>query len=150
MFYNYYSYSLYYYTQYHNNYAVNRRKGVRNIEKESLLIDTKPSAIILVPHVFLMLFLIGFFTIIKPILNLLSTNIRITTKRISAKTGILNVVSMDSPISKITGVKVTQSILGKFFNYGTICINVMNVWYYFDYIPDPEKIKEIIMEQVKE
>ncbi len=121
------------------------RKECITTEKESLLIDTKPSAVILIPHICLMFFMVGFFTIWKPLFNMISTDIRITTKRISAKTGIFKVISMDSPINKVTSIKITQSFFGKIFNYGTICINVMNAWYYFDYIPDPEKIKEIIM-----
>ncbi len=132
--------------QYLNNYSVNLMEGVSGMKDESLLIDTKPSAVILLPHIILMLFFVGFITIWKPLFSLISTNIRITTKKITAKKGIISVECMDSPLSKITSVKISQNLFGKIFNYGSIYINVMDSMYVFDYIPDVEKIKNLIME----
>ncbi len=134
--------------QYLNNYSVNLMKGVGDVKEENLLIDTKPSAVILLPHFILMLFLVGFFTIWKPLFSLISTNIRVTTKRITAKKGIVNVECMDSPLKKITSVKTSQSLFGKIFNYGSIYISVMDSMYVFDYISDVEKIKNLIMENI--
>lgn len=118
------------------------------MEQEALLIDTKPSAVILIPHLCLMLIFIGFITIWKPLFGMISTTLRVTTKRVSAKKGIIHTENMDSPLSKVTSVKVTQGILGKVFNYGTIIIGTANGDYSFDYIPDADNIKNIIMKNI--
>lgn len=116
------------------------------MKDETLLIDTKPSAVILLPHIILIFFLVGFITIWKPLFSLISTNIRVTTKRITAKKGIVSVECMDSPLNKITSVKISQNLFGKIFNYGSIYINTMDSMYAFDYIPEVEKIKSLIIE----
>ena len=51
---------------------------------------------------------------------------------------------MDSRIEQITSVKVTQSLIGKIFRYGTININTAGGNYEFNYIPNPEKIRTVI------
>ena len=115
------------------------------MENENLLIEVKPSAVILIPHFCLMLLAVGFFTIWKPLFRMISTNIRVTNKRVSAKKGIVKTESLDSRIDKVTSVKVEQKLFGKIFNYGTIYINTMNGDYSFDYIPNVEQVRDIII-----
>ena len=43
------------------------------MENENLLIEVKPSAVILIPHFCLMLLAVGFFTIWKPLFRMMDT-----------------------------------------------------------------------------
>lgn len=116
------------------------------MKDEALLIDTKPSGVILVPHLCMLIIIVGFFTVWKPLKSFLGTNLRVTTKRVTGKNGIVKTESLDSPITKVTSVKVEQSLFGKILNYGTIYINTPAGNFEFNYIPDVEKIKDIIIE----
>ena len=51
---------------------------------------------------------------------------------------------MDSPINQITSVKVTQGLIGKIFNYGTVNINTASGEYEFNYMANPEDIRKTI------
>lgn len=115
------------------------------MEKESLLAEVKPKAIILIPHIILIFFWIGLITIWKPLFAILGTQIRITNTRLSAKKGVIHTEEMESALNKVTSVKVSQNIFGKIFNYGTIFVNTAGGNYKFDYIPNPKHIKELIM-----
>ena len=114
------------------------------MDNENLLLDTKPSFIAVVPHIFLMFIFIGFITIWKPLAAVLTTKLRITNLRVEGKTGLITTNSMDSPINQITSVKVTQGLLGKILNYGTLNINTAGGNYSFGYMPDPENTRKII------
>ena len=115
------------------------------MENENLLMEVKPSAVVLIPHFCLMLVFVGFITIWKPLFGIISTNIRVTNKRVSAKKGIIKTESLDSPIDKITSVKVEQKLFGKIFNYGTIYINTASGDYTFEYIPNVEQLRDVII-----
>jgi len=115
------------------------------MKNESLLVEVKPSAVILIPHFCLMILFVGFITIWKPLFKMISTNIRVTNKRVSAKKGIIKTESLDSPIDKITSVKVQQNFFGKIFNYGTLYINTASGDYTFEYIPNADNVKDIII-----
>lgn len=115
------------------------------MENENLLMEVKPSAVILIPHFCLIFLMVGLFTIWKPLFRMISTNIRVTNKRVSAKKGIVKTESLDSPIDKITSVKVEQKLFGKIFNYGTIYINTASGDYTFEYIPNVEQLRDVII-----
>lgn len=116
------------------------------MKNEELLIDTQPSGVVLIPHVCLIFFVVGLVTIWRPLFAKMSTHLKITTKRVSAKKGIIKVESLDSPINKITSVKVTQGLFGKILNYGTIHINTPSGDFCLDYIPDVEKVRDAIIQ----
>lgn len=80
---------------------------------------------------------------------MISTNIRITTKKISAKKGIVKAECLECPIKQVTGVKINQGLFGKIFNYGTLVITTASNTFEFDYIPEAEKVKDIILQNIK-
>lgn len=47
----------------------------------------------------------------------------ITNKRIIIKTGFVNRNSIDIPLSRVAGVNLNQSVVGRIFNFGSISIN---------------------------
>ena len=101
----------------------------------------------LIAHGLLCFVAIGFFTIWGPLNAKLSCKLSHNGKRVRGEIGILKKTSMDSPISKITSIKVTQGILGRMLNYGTISINLSGDAsdYVFDYIDNPNDFKNSLM-----
>ncbi|AQW92955.1 PH domain-containing protein [Elizabethkingia anophelis] len=78
---------------------------------------------------------IGFFKIISlgltvllykgvvRILQLRSTKIFVTKKYLIITTGIINKTTVDISLYRIEGKKVYQSLLGRIFNYGRVCVS---------------------------
>lgn len=112
--------------------------------EEKTLYSAHPSGAALIPHFLLMCVGIGFFTIWKPLFQIMSTRICVTNKRVEGKKGIIHTETMDSPISQITSVKATQGLFGKMCNFGTIIINTASGMYVFEYISNPEEVRRII------
>lgn len=102
----------------------------------------------IIPDVLMMFVFIGFITIWGKIAKIKSTKLIITDKTISATSGILKNNSLDSPLNKITSIKVEQSILGKIFKYGTIHINTPAGFYSFECIDNPEQVKDFILSKI--
>lgn len=112
--------------------------------EENVILETKPTWIIIIPHLIAMCIVIGIITIWKPIIAILTTKLKVTDKRIEGKIGLLRTEKMDSRIGQVTSVKVTQGIMGKILNYGTININTASGIYEFRYIPRPESVRNAI------
>lgn len=53
---------------------------------------------------------------------ILSTKITITDKRIILLSGFINTVHSEIPIDKVSGITISEPLLGKIFHYGTIII----------------------------
>lgn len=112
--------------------------------EEKVILEVKPTWIIIVPHLIAMCIIIGLITIWKPIIAVLTTKLKITDKRIEGKIGLIKTEKMDSRIGQVTSVKVTQGITGKILNYGTVYINTASGNYEFRYIPSPERVRMAI------
>lgn len=112
--------------------------------EEEVVLESKPTWIILVPHLIAMCIIIGIFTIWKPLIAILTTRLVITSKRVEGKTGLINTEKMDSRTGQITSVKVTQGLIGRLCNYGTVNVNTAGGSYQFNYMPNPEKIRKTI------
>lgn len=111
---------------------------------DKVLLSEKPTWIVIVPHLIAMCFIVGIFTIWKPLIAILTTRLTITNRRVEGKIGLIKTERMDSRIEQITSVKVTQGLIGKMFNYGTISINTAGGNYNFNYMSNPEKIRKAI------
>lgn len=103
----------------------------------------------LIPQIILCLFFVGFFTIWGKITKIKTTKLIITDKTISGKSGLLKSASLDSPINKITSIKVEQGLFGKLFNYGNLYINTPAGFYTFECLDNPNKIKDFIMNKMQ-
>lgn len=117
-------------------------------KEENIVYQCKVHWAILVPHIILMLILIGFVTIIPAIITMFTTELVITNKKISGKLGLLNTKAMDSPLNKIQNVKVEQNIFGKIFNYGNIDITTASGSYNFKGIARPDSFKNALNQQI--
>ena len=103
----------------------------------------------IIPDCCMFFIIIGFFTIWKKIFKILTTKLEVTDDFVSGKIGLLHTEKMESPISKISSVKVEQSLWGKMLNYGNIYINTPAGQYTFDCIAEPDKFKDYLMSKMK-
>jgi uncharacterized membrane protein YdbT with pleckstrin-like domain len=78
--------------------------------------------IIYVPHVILMFVLIGFVTILAPVIARWTTEMVITNKRVIIKRGLISRQTIEMNIPKIESINVEQSIFGRMLGYGTVVV----------------------------
>lgn len=72
----------------------------------------------------------------------------LTNKRIIEKSGILQRDSNELVLHKIEGVNLSQSILGRLLNFGTVIVTTGEVTNEYAYIKSPMKFKMRINEQI--
>jgi uncharacterized membrane protein YdbT with pleckstrin-like domain len=65
---------------------------------------------------------LGLFVLIVACFSYITTEFALTDRRIIAKVGILNQHSIEVMINKIESIRVSQPILGRILNYGTIIV----------------------------
>lgn len=75
---------------------------------------------IFVPHLFLMLFLVGMVTVFFAAARRASTEIAVTNRRVIIKTGLASRKTLEMNLGKVETLSVNQSVLGRLFGYGTI------------------------------
>lgn len=102
----------------------------------------------LVVDFFAMIILVGFYWFVRDIINYITTQLIITNKKVSGKTGLINTNELDSPLNKINSVQVQQNLFGKIFNYGTINITTSSSSFSFKFISKPNEFKKILNNQI--
>jgi uncharacterized membrane protein YdbT with pleckstrin-like domain len=115
---------------------------------EKVVYSAKVHWVTLIPHIFLMVVFIGFITLIPAIVRMFMTELVITNKKISGKTGLFKTMSMDSPLNKIQSIKVKQDIIGKILGYGDIIVTTASGEYNFKGIGKPNDFKHILNTQI--
>ena len=80
---------------------------------------------------------------LKVIINIKSTELAVTNKKVVAKTGFIKRTSFELVLKKVEAMSVDQSVLGRIFGFGTICIsgtggNVVNI----PFIKSPVRFKQ--------
>ena len=110
--------------------------------------ESKTSWFALVPDILLCCIIIGFFTFWIKIIKILTTQLSIDEKMVSGKVGILKIQTLDSPINKVTSVKIEQSIFGRIFNYGNVCINTAAGQFLFQCQSKPKEIKKYLIDRM--
>lgn len=93
--------------------------------------------------------LIGPFLFIRDLVYFFTTKLTITEKRVTGHTGLVHTSDLDSPLNKITGVRVGQGLFGKIFNYGTIRITTASTALEFRYISNPNKFRAALNNQIE-
>lgn len=109
---------------------------------------TKTSWVAIVPDLLLICLIIGLFTIWKKLIKILTTKLEVTGKTVSGKTGLIHTQTLDSPISKVTSVKVEQGLFGKILNYGNIYINTPAGNFQFGCISKPNEFKDYLLSKM--
>lgn len=115
---------------------------------EKIVYSAKVHWVTLIPHIILMVVFIGFITLIPAIVRLFMTELVITNKKISGKTGLFKTISMDSPLNKIQNTKVKQNIIEKILGYGDIMVTTASGVYNFKGIGKPNDFKNMLNSQI--
>ncbi|PJE02771.1 MAG: hypothetical protein CK427_06850 [Leptospira sp.] len=92
------------------------------LNDENVRYKAKISFYAFVPHILLMFIIIGFITIIKPLISYLTTEIGVTNKRFIFKTGLISRDSLELNLSKVENVRINQSFVGRILGYGDVTI----------------------------
>lgn len=82
------------------------------------------------------------------LLNNLNTKIYLKYKQISIETGLLSKQVQDISINKLEGIVVTQNIMGKLFNFGSLIISTGGIHCNY-YISNPMELRDKIIDQLK-
>ncbi len=75
-----------------------------------------------VPHVILMFVLVGFVTILIPLIRQWTTEIVATNKRVIGKEGLISRRTLEMNLVKVETIGVDQGIIGRIFDFGTIVV----------------------------
>ena len=70
----------------------------------------------------LLLFLFGLLYLLSVAVIYFTTEFAVTDKRVIAKTGFLQRRSLELLLTKVESIGVTQPLIGRLFNYGTIVV----------------------------
>src|SRR5450830_1457170 len=84
--------------------------------------------------------------ILSAIINIVTTELAVTNKKIIGKTGFIRRESIDMPLSKLESVTVDQGIVGRIFGYGRVSIrgiggNRVSI----PYIKNPMEFRRTVM-----
>jgi len=82
------------------------------------------------------------------LLNNLNTKIYLRYKQLSIETGGLSKQVQDISINKLEGIVVTQNIIGKLFNFGSLIISTGGIHCNY-YISNPMELRDKIINQLK-
>lgn len=121
--------------------------------------------IFLEPAIFMVIFLLAFFanssliaglffwlTILVGIVSFItysSSEFGVTNKRVLIKTGFIRRHSIETLLTKVEGIIIDQSILGRIFGYGTIVINgVGGTKERFQTIDKPFEFRKIVQGEI--
>lgn len=115
---------------------------------ENIVYRGEISRATLIPHILLMMLIIGIITIWKPIIHILTTELCITNKKVIGKTGVFKIKTLDSPLNKINNFSIEQGLVGRLLKYGTVRIDTSSGMYEFKYIHDPDKFKRKLTDQI--
>ncbi len=73
----------------------------------------------------------------------------VTNKRIILKKGIFNVEALEIILTKVEGVHIEQSFLGRLMNYGTVVVTTGEVINRFEYVAYPAQFSNSVHEVVQ-
>ena len=77
-----------------------------------------------------------------------TTKLSFNDKKIFGKTGIIKIISLESPINKINDIFIKQSLLGLIFNYSTIIVSTSSNRYRFEYIKNSQILRTKLLELI--
>jgi uncharacterized membrane protein YdbT with pleckstrin-like domain len=93
-----------------------------------------------------MIFFLGVPIAILQLLEFMRNSVKLGEKSAVLSLGVFSTTVTEVPYAKINSVSITQSVLGKALNYGTVVINTGNdvTGFKFKAIQDPSKLKALL------
>jgi uncharacterized membrane protein YdbT with pleckstrin-like domain len=99
----------------------------------------------------LILFLLCGVKLVNRIIYFVTSEYGITSKRVLGKTGFIHRNSKDIVLNKVEAVSLSQNVLGRLLNYGTIEVTgTGGTEESLQFIPDPLAFRNRIQEQLSE
>lgn len=110
---------------------------------ENVTYEAKLHWFIFVPHVILMAILIGFITIISPVIAWFTTEMVLTNRRIIMKKGLISRYTFEMSFAKVETIQIDQGIIGRLFGYGSVTVvGTGGSKACFAYIADPLEFRK--------
>ncbi len=72
--------------------------------------------------ILLLMWVIGILLIVSAVLNVMTTELALTNKRVIAKFGFIRRQTIELNINRIESISVNQGFWGRIFNYGSIVV----------------------------
>lgn len=72
---------------------------------------------------YLILAVLGIFFIVTAFLNIWTTELALTNKRVIAKFGFIQRHTVEINLAKVEGLSVGQGVIGRIFNFGTVVVH---------------------------
>lgn len=100
--------------------------------------------------VFALFICLAIFIWISAEINLKTSEFVVTNKRVAMKTGLINRISFENLLTKVEGVALEQSLLGRIMGYGTVIITgTGGAATRFPYIADAFEFRRAIQNQLE-
>lgn len=124
-------------------------------------IFVKPAILLLLGYLFystktdiihyagLLMLVLGGFHLIKSVLLKMGTEYVVTNKRVILKSGILSRDALELMLNKCEGLRITQSVLGRIFGFGSILVTTGSVTNTFKFVANPMKFRNEINRQIQ-
>ena len=82
------------------------------------------------------------------LIRILTTKLSFDNKKIYGKTGLINILSLESPINKINDIFIHKGLLGLIFNYSMIIVSTSSNKYKFYYIKNADIFRKILLDKI--
>ena len=79
----------------------------------------------------------------------MGTKYIVTNKRVILKSGILSWDALELMLNKCEGLRITQSVLGRIFGFGSILVTTGSVTNTFKLVANPMKFRNEINRQIQ-
>lgn len=89
---------------------------------ETVNYEAKLHWFIFVPHLILMSIIVGFITILVPVIAWYTTEMVLTNRRIIMKRGLIARKTFEMGFAKVETIQVDQGIIGRLFGYGSVTV----------------------------
>lgn len=91
-------------------------------------------------------FIFSLLCVLVAIINVITTELAVTNKKVIGKTGFIRRLSIDLPLNKLESINIHQSILGRIFGFGKVSIrgiggNAVTI----PFIKNPMEFRRIVM-----
>lgn len=91
------------------------------------------------------------FRLLERLVFFFSSEFGVTSERVLGKTGFITIRSLDIVLAKVEAIRLSQSILGRIFNYGDIEVTgTGGTEEVLRFIPDPLVFRKLVQEQLAE
>ncbi len=100
---------------------------------------------------FLPWIIVAFLLVLSMVVNVTSTELAVTNKKVIGKIGFIRRTSVDIPVRKLESINIDQGIIGRVFGYGTIeLIGIGGNYFVIPWIKNPMKFRRTVMSAMDE